>query len=201
MNRMFGKAGTVILRGESRHLHSLVNKSVHNFWRKIGRVGCSRPLADENTQHELSRNSLLYRLYFTHAYCDREAVVFANEDIGRSRSVLPCPVYYMFCSAPQIRHLLFRSTYSDLSNLDRGQANTYGNSLAVLPADADTLIQLEIAPHCRHLTQNGWAITNQCRPFHRRRHVTIFNEISLAGGKHEFAARNIDLTAAELNGI
>src|SRR5262249_40065547 len=142
-----------------------------------------------------------YGLYLADAYGDREAVVLANEDVSRSRSGLSGPVNYVFGSAPQIRHLLFRSTYSDLSNLDRGETHAYGNSLAVFSADADTLIQLEVTTDGCHLPQNSWAITNQRRPFYRGRHVTIFNEISLAGRKHEFPARDIDLAAAELNGI
>src|SRR5262249_3059461 len=198
MSCVFGKTGTLVLRRESRHLHRLVNECVNHRGSEVRRVGCCRSLSDKNTQHELSRSSLLQRFNFAHAYPYGEAVIFTNQNVGRSRSVLCCPLNDVLRRSLQIRHSLFRSTDSNLSNLDGWEPNTNRNRLSVLPADSDALIQLQITPNGRHLTQNRRAIADQRCTFYRRGDVSIFDEIGFACGKYEFTARYIDLAAAEL---
>src|SRR5262245_41691835 len=107
----------------------------------------------------------------------------------------------MIDSSLQRRHLLFRTTNSDLFDLGCGKPNTNGYGLAVLATNSNPVIELQIVADSCDLTQHSWSIADQRRALHRRRNVTVFDEVGLAGRKNELTAGDIDLAATELDGV
>src|SRR5437899_28845 len=96
---------------------------------------------------------------------------------------------------------LFRAADRDLANLDRRKTHADGNRLSILAADSDAVVQLEIISHCCYLSQHGRPVADQCCTLDWSCDPATLNEICLAGRKNEFAAGDVDLAAAKVDGV
>src|SRR5439155_26359356 len=81
-----------------------------------------------------------------------------------------------------------------------GQADAYGNLLAILSARADAFVEPQIAADSRHSLESIGAVADQGGSFHWPRHASALDEICFGGREDEFAAGDGHVFAAEGRG-
>src|SRR5512146_3362360 len=80
-------------------------------------------------------------------------------------------------------------------------ADADGDGLAVFAAGAYALVEFEVVADHADARQNVGAVADQGGVLDRRSDFAIFDQISLGGGKDEFAVGDIDLATTEIHGV
>src|SRR5262245_3074494 len=94
-----------------------------------------------------------------------------------------------------------RSAYGDAVEPDGRQPDPDRDALALLAAGPDAGIKLEIVADHADAGERIGAIADQGCSLDRRTDLAVLDAISLGAGEHELARGDVDLTAAEGNGI
>src|ERR1700729_3907502 len=81
----------------------------------------------------------------------------------------------------------------------RRLADADGNTLAVLAAGADAVVELEIVADHRHPVQVGRAVADQHGALDRRADFAVLEPIGFRAFEHVLARGDVDLTAAEID--
>src|SRR5580704_14572130 len=80
-------------------------------------------------------------------------------------------------------------------------ADADGDALAVLAASADAVVELEIVADHRYAAQVGRPVADQHGAFDRRADFAVLEPIGFRALEHVFARGDVDLTAAEIDGV
>ncbi|EAR49629.1 hypothetical protein OG2516_15109 [Oceanicola granulosus HTCC2516] len=83
----------------------------------------------------------------------------------------------------------------------RRLADADRHPLAVLAAIADARVEGEVVADAADLLQRRRAVADQSRALHRRAHLAVLHAVGLGAGKHELAVGDVDLPAAEADGV
>src|SRR5690606_32971184 len=102
------------------------------------------------------------------------------------------PVSNRSCARAAHRHLVHPQMR--LSNADR-------YALSGLSAHADAGIELHVVADHGHAVHRVWAVANQHGALDGLRHPAVLDHVGLGASEDELSAGDVDLTAAEGNGI
>src|SRR5580765_5582756 len=103
-------------------------------------------------------------------------------------------------SLPAIYNL-YRAAHRNAIQTQGRLADADRDALAFLAADADAGIELHVITDERNTVEYVRAVTDQGGALDRVGNPAVLDHISFAGGKHEFAIGDVNLTAAEIDGI
>src|SRR6266481_4905164 len=82
-----------------------------------------------------------------------------------------------------------------------GLADSDGHRLAFLPARPYTAVQLQVVAHHADPLQDIGTVADQGGAFDGRAELAVLDHVSFACREHEFARGDVDLAAAEIDGI
>src|SRR5262245_41985696 len=94
-----------------------------------------------------------------------------------------------------------RSADGEAVDAQGGLTDADGHALSFLATHADALVEREVASHHAHAREHVRTVTDERGALDRTRHFAVLDEIGLARAEHELARRDVDLTAAEIDGI
>src|SRR5690554_4495947 len=93
------------------------------------------------------------------------------------------------------------TTHGNLIDLQGGLAHTYGHRLTILATGTDTAVQLQVVADHGYTVHHLGAVADQGRALDRGGDASILDQVGLAGGKHELAAGDVHLAAAEVGAV
>src|SRR5262245_41696764 len=82
-----------------------------------------------------------------------------------------------------------------------GLADAHRHALAVLAAGADAWVELEIVTYHPDPVEVGRAVADQHGSLQRLRQLAVLDLVGLGDLEHVLARRNVDLAAAEVDGV
>src|SRR3984957_13751050 len=93
------------------------------------------------------------------------------------------------------------AAYRNTVDAQGGLADADRDALAVLAAGADAVVELEIVADHRYPMQVGRPVADQHGALDRRADFAVLEPIGFGALEHVFARRDIDLAAAEIDGV
>ena len=87
------------------------------------------------------------------------------------------------------------------SSLDGGHSDTDGHALPGLAAGANSFIQGQIVADHGDVLQSFGAVADEGCALDRAGDFAVFDEVGLGGGEDELAVGDVDLAAAEVDGV
>src|SRR3954464_5929272 len=99
--------------------------------------------------------------------------------------------------------VLFASGSADRESVDfqRGDSDADRNALSVFAAGANAFVELQIASYHADSSKHVRAVADQRGVLQRRCDLAVLDHVALGGGEDELAVRDIDLPAAEIDGV
>src|SRR3984957_319688 len=93
------------------------------------------------------------------------------------------------------------AAYRNTVDAQGGLADADRDALAVLAAGADAVVELEIVPDHRPPVQVGRPVADQHGALDRRADFAVLEPIGFGAFEHVFARSDVDLAAAEIDGV